>query len=403
MDNYLNGKIIYERPERGYFSRPDQYLRLQNIVIEEATPPILEDDSMFLYVQSGSGTMMINGVAFPLSAGNFCWLQSYHVFSLEPAWGETLKLRLCVYDYPLTSYMTYFDTSNLQLDIFTQRPPIINCTPELAKHISGLMDEFESEDAISDPGSALIRASILGELSNIFMSESLAALKRDGPVARTRGWDILVYLSMSCSKNMTAADVAAVFGLTTERLNLELRKVCAMSFSKVLSRARVNMAASSVLFGELSFSFISARSGFRTDAEFYRAFKEFKGMTPQEYRNMCIGNTWFRRTVDETALSVLHYLYVNSREPISLSSLSKALFISEHTIRKVLKESFGETFQSILTSYRLRNAEALLVVSEMPILDISVSVGFNSERSFSRLFKAAHGISPSAYRKKYRR
>ena len=45
--------------------------------------------------------------------------------------------------------------------------------------------------------------------------------------------------------------------------------------------------------------------------------------------------------------------------------------------------------------------EALLVVTDLPILDISLASGFNSERTFTRLFKDRNGITPSTFRNQH--
>ena len=41
------------------------------------------------------------------------------------------------------------------------------------------------------------------------------------------------------------------------------------------------------------------------------------------------------------------------------------------------------------------------MVTDLPILDISLASGFNSERTFTRLFKERNSITPSAYRSQY--
>ena len=62
-----------------------------------------------LFVTSGEGVITINGVEFPLSDGSLCWLQSYHTYTIEPAFGSTLSFSLCAYDYPLSSYLVTQD------------------------------------------------------------------------------------------------------------------------------------------------------------------------------------------------------------------------------------------------------------------------------------------------------
>ena len=100
-------KPLCGKPASGIFSGPDKYLRLQKVTVRDHISPVAEDDSLFLYVKSGTGFITINGLVFELKPGCFAWLQSYHVFSLESVWGESLELLVAVYDYPLSCYMTF--------------------------------------------------------------------------------------------------------------------------------------------------------------------------------------------------------------------------------------------------------------------------------------------------------
>ena len=125
-------------------------------------------------------------------------------------------------------------------------------------------------------------------------------------------------------------------------------------------------------------------------------------MTPQEYREYSVTAPGTpRKMVSETVERILYYIHSNYREQISLKSMAQELYISENIIRTLLSNNLHTSFKDILATYRIRYAEALLVVTDLPILDISLASGFNSERTFTRLFKERNGITPSAYRSQY--
>ena len=107
MRSHIKAQPLCSKPVSGVFTGRDNYLKLQDVTVREPMPPIAEDDSLLIYVTGGTGHITINGVVFDLRPGAFCWLQSYHVFSLEPDRGSELQLQVLVYDYPLSSYMTY--------------------------------------------------------------------------------------------------------------------------------------------------------------------------------------------------------------------------------------------------------------------------------------------------------
>ena len=185
-------------------------------------------------------------------------------------------------------------------------------------------------------------------------------------------------------------------------LNRELRITTGMNFTQSVNRARINLAASAILFSELSFHFISTYCGFRSEVAFYRTFRELKGMTPQEYREQAISTDGLpRKMISETVERILFYIHNNYREQISLKTMAQELYISENIIRTLLADTLQTSFKDILSAYRLRYAEAMLVVTDMPILDVSLASGFNSERTFTRLFKERNGVTPSAYRSQF--
>lgn len=397
-------KPLCGKPTTGVFSGPDKYLRLQHVTVRDHISPVAEDNSIFVFVKSGCGHITINGVVFDLRPGCFCWLQSYHVFSLESLWGDELELLMVVYDYPLSSYMTFRQNSEIHLNNFATALPVYQLEGHRLQQVEQLFYEFASYDEDFDSGSNLIKSAILGQLSYVFFGlcnqyhAGYMGSKRQWPL----GWHLSLFIAFYCSEDLDPNDVADTFGISVSSLNRELRIITGMNFAQSLNRARINLAAGSILFSELSFHFISTYCGFRSEVAFYRTFKELKGMTPQEYREYAVNTKDVpRKMVSETVERILYYMHSNYREQISLKSMAQDLYISENIIRTLLHDNLHTSFKDILAAYRIRYAEALLVVTDLPILDISLASGFNSERTFTRLFKERNGITPSAYRNKY--
>ncbi len=407
MISQRKAKPLCEKPVSGVFSGPDQLLRLQTISIREHTAPIAEDDSLFVYVTSGHGYLTVNGVVFDLKPGSFAWLQSYHVFSVEPVWDETLELTVVVYDYPLSSYMTFRTNQNRSQNLwaFATSPPVFDLEEHQKSRVESLLQEYTSYNDDRDCGSNLIKCAILGQLSYEFFS-LCDQYHATHPYSRRQwpmGWVLTLYIAFYCSEDLSPKEVADVFGISVSTLNRELRIISGMNFAQTLNRSRVNLAASAILFNELSFHFLSTYCGFRSEVAFYRTFRELKNMTPQEYREYAVNAAQTpRKMVSETVERILYYIHANYREQISLKSIAQDLYISENIIRTLLHNNLNTSFKDILSAYRLRYSEALLVVTDLPILDISLTSGFNSERTFTRLFKERNGITPSAYRNQFR-
>lgn len=397
-------KPLCGKPTSGVFCARDQYLCLQHITVRDSIPPVAEDDSLFIYVKSGRGYLSVNGVVFDLRPGCFCWLQSYHIFSIDALWEQELELCVAVYDYPLANYMAFDDGNAQGLRCFATTLPVYPLEGQTRCLVEYLLAEFDEYNADHDSGSNLIKCAILGQLALIFF-ELCGQYSVTHPYSMHQwplGWSLSLYIAFFCAEDLEPKDVADSFGISVTTLNRELRIATGMNFAQTLNRARINLACSAMLFSELSFHFIFSYCGFRSEVAFYRTFKDLKGMTPQEYRLRSVNTAGTpRKMICETVERILYYMHSNYKEQISLKSMAQELYISENIIRTLLHDELHTNFKDILTSYRLHYAEALLAVTNLPILDISLASGFNSERTFSRLFNARNGMSPSAYRARY--
>lgn len=405
MEKKIKAIPICGHPEKGFFTGKDKYLHIQNYSLSDRTPPISEDDSLFVLVKSGSGSITINGVELPLEVGSFCWLQSYHTFTIEPQYGETLEMSVCVYDYPLSSFLTFRELTPDLMQTIMGASPVLKPEGERLATIKELLEEFELENDLSDPGSALIKVSILGQLASIYISIGLKRLKVADAVARPLVWTAILYMSSHYVEDITAESVAERYGTDAATLNRELRKITGLNFVKNLNRIRVNISSGSILFEDLSFAYTAKRAGFASEVAFYRSFKKYWGITPQEYRDQLIntGEGVYRDMIMSTALmSVLNYIYINFSEQINLKALAKDLYTSESTIRSMISDKFGTSCRDVIDRNRIRHAEALLLTTDLPILDIAVHVGYNSGRTFTRSFKERNRMTPGEYRSVYR-
>lgn len=97
---------------------------------------------------------------------------------------------------------------------------------------------------------------------------------------------------------------------------------------------------------------------------------------------------------------VFDYIESHYKEPISIEDVSKVANFSPHYFNKFFKNATGKTFARYLNNVRIDKAQALLRSSNQTITNIAYEVGFNSIKTFNRLFKEIVKCTPSQYRNK---
>ena len=82
-----------------------------------------------------------------------------------------------------------------------------------------------------------------------------------------------------------------------------------------------------------------------------------------------------------------------------LSLLAEELHLSERQVERIIKKHYGYGFHALITSYRMRQAERLLLLG-IPVGEISEATGCGSPSAFHRAFRNTFGCSPNEHLKK---
>ncbi len=96
---------------------------------------------------------------------------------------------------------------------------------------------------------------------------------------------------------------------------------------------------------------------------------------------------------------IAQYISTHYSEHISLESLAEELEMSKFHLSRLFGEKMGLSFPAYLTHIRLDQAAVLLQNTDHSITEICDEVGFNSLRSFFRVFRERYGMTPKEYRR----
>lgn len=92
------------------------------------------------------------------------------------------------------------------------------------------------------------------------------------------------------------------------------------------------------------------------------------------------------------------YIDEHFHEPLQMSEVANKLYLSTAYFSRLFKEKIGMTFSDYLASCRIERARQLLATTDLSISEVANAIGYQEANSFSRLFKARTGQSPSEYR-----
>ncbi len=103
----------------------------------------------------------------------------------------------------------------------------------------------------------------------------------------------------------------------------------------------------------------------------------------------------------DTVQSILRYCAENYQQDLTLESVAEELHISKYHISHLFSQKIRIGFSDFINMLRIQEACRLLKQG-IGITQASVQAGFNSIRSFNRVFLKQTGLTPLKYQKKYR-
>lgn len=102
---------------------------------------------------------------------------------------------------------------------------------------------------------------------------------------------------------------------------------------------------------------------------------------------------------DDIVYQTVSYIAANFRDPLSLTQMATDLGYSPYTLSRVFSGTFHKNFNQYLNEVRLEYATSLLLYTNQTITDIYMNAGFESQRTFNRVFSEQFRMSPREYRK----
>lgn len=100
---------------------------------------------------------------------------------------------------------------------------------------------------------------------------------------------------------------------------------------------------------------------------------------------------------------VKDYIFGHIHDNIIISDVASYVGVSPNYLSEQFKVSEGMPLKQYIINEKIRNSEYLLKYTEYSLQEISSVFAFSSQSRFSDYFKRKNGITPSKYRKKYKK
>ncbi len=94
------------------------------------------------------------------------------------------------------------------------------------------------------------------------------------------------------------------------------------------------------------------------------------------------------------------YICEHFSDELSLDSIAECCHVNKYHLSRLFKEIMGINLNSYINSIRIHHALDMLSNTDMTILEISQSCGYNSVKHFCEVFKKQQGITAREFRKK---
>lgn len=258
-------------------------------------------DHEFVYVISGSGHIVIDGVAHsaPADALFLILPRQWHAFRADGA--ELWMLLGIHFDWlprPDTAWFTRFIAAVPPFDeTLFRKPrevPTWNLQEQPVLHLRGrsrvrrlleeVVAEYGREDGESQYGAgALLAAAILQMQREARLLKEVNAHAVVGADAVRRVQRARELLEAPRETHLPVEEVAAAVGWSGDHLRRMFRSVLQTSPNQIQTMARLRRAQDLLRYGGLPIHEIARRCGFEDASHFTRVFKKQIGLTPREW------------------------------------------------------------------------------------------------------------------------
>jgi AraC-like DNA-binding protein/mannose-6-phosphate isomerase-like protein (cupin superfamily) len=131
-------------------------------------------------------------------------------------------------------------------------------------------------------------------------------------------------------------------------------------------------------------------------AQLSRFHAENSGRSPES--KVTVFPSTYSGLHESTVAAAIRYMEEHYSEPLRVEQVAASVFLSPDRFTEVFAQGMGRTPRDYLRHLRVEQAKMLLATTDLPMAQIAEASGFGEAAYFTRVVRAATGMTPSAYR-----
>lgn len=392
-----------------------QLISFDREVIEKSTAPLIHREARYWFITRGRGTLRLQNSSFALFPGTLVSVLPWQVTEITEV-TEPLQFGLIVYHLDtLTRLMkSFYDETELAAGFvgLSARAPVQRLNKKEAAAVervfSALFEELGMESTLAEPvNRPFARVLAMNRLVELAVLFSRKALTSAQPIAAAEPVpdrsEILRYLYMHCGEKLTLSRLSRIFYIGENSISAYVTGLTGLSFSDLVNEMRIGKTVNYLLYTDLTIEELSHILGYVDASHISKVFSARVGTKIGAFRNTyCRVGSILREDDSRRAYQVVEYVRRNHAKPLSAAAVSAEFGLTAAQLERILVCQVEKNFEEFLHCIRVQRACELLADTDRSVMDIALSVGYNTQKTLTRNFLRLMVATPQSYRKRAR-
>lgn len=381
--------------------------------IDNPTSPIIHQQSRFLFILKGEGKITIDGVEYSIHPHTMIAIMPWTITDITEV-NKPLELIKIIYnsDYVNNFVKNIYNPEYVVVKLLRliESSPLAYCNSIQTNQVLNIMDDIKREVGAE----YILDIKEQNELSNIYINTKLVELmlyfsrlvysSSKNEISKKTETEnqqqIFKYMYSHLCEKLTLSRLSKLFYMSESSISKHIQDIVGLSFNDLLNEMRIAKAVDMLMYTDLNLQDIAESVGYVDASHLLRMFTNRIGTTPNEYRKYFQNATdILKKKERDLTFDVINYVFNNYNEAITAQSTADYFHISITELNRILLYQVEKNFDDYLNSLRINKACELLITTNEAISDIAIEVGYNTTKTFNRLFVLSKGMTPGIFRK----